>query len=77
MAPAELEAVLLAHPGVADAAVVGVADTLAGELPRAFVVLNQSWDARTSEADIQGFVAGELFVKSSFCRGGFSESFRF
>jgi acyl-CoA synthetase (AMP-forming)/AMP-acid ligase II len=37
--PAELEAVLLSHPAVADAAVVPLADADAGEIPRAFVVL--------------------------------------
>ena len=37
--PAELEAVLLSHPAVADAAVVPLADAEAGEIPRAFVVL--------------------------------------
>jgi acyl-CoA synthetase (AMP-forming)/AMP-acid ligase II len=36
--PAELEAVLLSHPAVADAAVVPLADADAGEVPRAFVV---------------------------------------
>lgn len=38
VAPAELEAVLLSHPEVADAAVVGSSDEEAGELPKAFVV---------------------------------------
>ncbi|HEX8633942.1 MAG TPA: AMP-binding protein [Pyrinomonadaceae bacterium] len=38
VAPAELEALLLTHPSVADAAVVPVADEEAGELPKAFVV---------------------------------------
>jgi acyl-CoA synthetase (AMP-forming)/AMP-acid ligase II len=38
VAPAELEAVLIGHPGVLDAAVVGVPDAAAGELPKAFVV---------------------------------------
>ena len=38
VAPAELEAVLLSHPAVADAAVVALRDEDAGEIPRAFVV---------------------------------------
>uniref|UniRef100_A0A182QSE0 Luciferin 4-monooxygenase n=1 Tax=Anopheles farauti TaxID=69004 RepID=A0A182QSE0_9DIPT len=38
VAPAELEALLLAHPGVKDCAVIGVPDERAGELPMAFVV---------------------------------------
>ena len=38
VAPAEVEAELLAHPDVADAAVIGVADDEAGEVPVAFVV---------------------------------------
>jgi acyl-CoA synthetase (AMP-forming)/AMP-acid ligase II len=38
VAPAELEAVLVSHPAVADAAVVRLADEQAGEVPKAFVV---------------------------------------
>ena len=38
VAPAEVEAVLVAHPAVADAAVVGRADALWGEAVTAFVV---------------------------------------
>jgi acyl-CoA synthetase (AMP-forming)/AMP-acid ligase II len=38
VAPAELEALLLSHPKVADAAVIGSPDEEAGELPKAFVV---------------------------------------
>lgn len=38
VAPAELEAHLLAHPDVADCAVVPIADDSAGEVPRAYIV---------------------------------------
>lgn len=38
--PAEIEAAILAHPGVADAAVVGVPDARWGEVGRAFVEPN-------------------------------------
>ena len=39
IAPAELEAVLLSHPSIADAAVIPIADEECGEVPKAFVVL--------------------------------------
>ncbi|KAI1785728.1 phenylacetyl-CoA ligase [Ganoderma leucocontextum] len=39
VAPSELEGYLLSDPDVADAAVIGVPDEYAGELPRAYVVL--------------------------------------
>jgi 4-coumarate--CoA ligase len=38
VAPAELEALLVAHPSVADVAVIGMPDEEAGETPKAFVV---------------------------------------
>jgi acyl-CoA synthetase (AMP-forming)/AMP-acid ligase II len=39
VAPAELEAILTAHPAIADAAVIPSPDEAAGEVPKAFVVL--------------------------------------
>lgn len=55
VAPAELEALLLTHPQIADAAVIGLPDDEAGEIPAAYVVLKQGHDA--TAADIQRFVA--------------------
>jgi acyl-CoA synthetase (AMP-forming)/AMP-acid ligase II len=53
VAPAELEAVVLAHPAVADVAVVPSPDEEAGEVPKAFVV------ARTplEPEEVMAFVA--------------------
>jgi acyl-CoA synthetase (AMP-forming)/AMP-acid ligase II len=45
VAPAELEAVLLSYPAIADAAVVPSADEFAGEVPIAFVVLKEDASA--------------------------------
>jgi acyl-CoA synthetase (AMP-forming)/AMP-acid ligase II len=57
--PAELEAVLLTNPGVADAAVVGVRDLETGEeVPKAFVV-QQPGSALTAEG-IMDFVAAQV-----------------
>ena len=56
--PAELEALLLTHPDVADAAVIGLADEEAGEIPAAYVVLREG--AQATAEDIQGFVAGQV-----------------
>lgn len=39
--PQEIEHILTAHPDIAEAAVVGVKDPLRGELPKAFLVLNE------------------------------------
>ncbi len=50
VAPAELEAVLMTHPAVADAAVVGVPDDEAGERPRAWVVANGPLDREALQA---------------------------
>ena len=51
VAPAELEALLLTHPAVLDAAVVRRADEEAGEIPKAFVVLKADDASRATKAD--------------------------
>ncbi|KQR96326.1 AMP-dependent synthetase [Williamsia sp. Leaf354] len=57
--PAELEALLLSHPEIADAAVVGVVDAESGEeIPKAFVV-RQSGTEVTADA-VMEFVAGKV-----------------
>ncbi|AKS35064.1 4-coumarate--CoA ligase family protein [Mycolicibacterium goodii] len=57
--PAELEALLLTHPGVADAAVIGVRDSESGEeVPKAFVVRQPGADLTAEE--VIGFVADRV-----------------
>jgi acyl-CoA synthetase (AMP-forming)/AMP-acid ligase II len=56
VAPAELEAILLGHPNVADAAVIPSPDEEAGEVPKAFVVLKTP----TPAEEIMAFVAARV-----------------
>jgi acyl-CoA synthetase (AMP-forming)/AMP-acid ligase II len=58
VAPAELEALLLEHPAVADAAVVGSPDEESGEVPKAFVVPAAGRDLDVAE--LQEFVAARV-----------------
>jgi len=58
VAPAELEALLLTHELIADAAVIGVNDAEGEEIPKAFVVLQP--DAELSEDEVIAFVAGRV-----------------
>ena len=56
--PAELEALLLTHPQIADCAVIGIPDDEAGELPKAFIVAAPGQEL--SAEDVQGFVADKV-----------------
>ncbi|KAG9130105.1 hypothetical protein Leryth_012845 [Lithospermum erythrorhizon] len=58
VAPAELEGILLSHSSVDDAAVVGLADEEAGEVPAAWVVINPA--AKEREQDIMNYVASNV-----------------
>ncbi len=58
IAPAELEALLLEHPAVQDAAVIGVEDQEAGEVPKAFVVLRPRQSV--SPEQLMAFVNSKL-----------------
>ncbi len=53
--PAELEGVLLEHPSISDAAVIGKEDLESGEIPKAFVVTTPGTEV--SAEDVMSFVA--------------------
>ena len=56
--PRDLEEILFTHPAVANCTVVGKPDPLAGELPKAFIVLKPG--AVTSAEEIMSFVAAQV-----------------
>jgi len=58
VAPAELEALLITHPKIADVAVIGIPDDEAGEIPKAFVTTTPG-DSITLE-EIQALVSEHL-----------------
>ena len=61
VAPAELEALLVTHPKIQDAAVIGKPDERAGELPRAYLVPKPGQEV--SEEEIHSFIKGEVSIK--------------
>lgn len=59
MPPAELEALLLTNPKIADAAVIGAIEEETGEeVPKAFVVAQA--DVELTADDVIEFVAGQV-----------------
>ncbi|CAF2377362.1 unnamed protein product, partial [Brassica napus] len=58
VAPAELEALLLAHPEIADAAVIPIPDMKAGQYPMAYIL--RTAGSNLSESEIMGFVAKQV-----------------
>ncbi|MFE7115935.1 4-coumarate--CoA ligase family protein [Streptomyces sp. NPDC057654] len=79
VAPAELEAVLLAHEAIADAAVIGVVDGDGQEIPKAYVVRRAGSGAGVlsgalSEGDVMEYVAGRVAPYKKVRRVEFVES---
>ena len=68
VSPTELESVLLTHPSVAEAAVIGMSDELHGELPKAFVVKNVGFESVT-EQELIDYVTDNVTVFKRL-RGG-------
>ncbi|KAG8044199.1 hypothetical protein GUJ93_ZPchr0228g22244 [Zizania palustris] len=70
--PAELEALLITHPEIKDAAVVSMKDELAGEVPVAFIVRTEG--SEISEDVIKQFVAKEVVFYKRINRVFFADS---
>ncbi|KAE8688613.1 4-coumarate--CoA ligase 2 [Hibiscus syriacus] len=72
VAPAELEAMLIAHPDITDAAVVGKNDVAAGEVPVAFVV--KSDKSEISEDEIKQYISKQVVFYKRISRVFFIEA---
>lgn len=56
--PAEIEMVLLSHPGIREVSVIAAKDTLRGEVPKAIIVLKE--EASLTQKDVFRFCKGVL-----------------
>ncbi|PNT52531.1 hypothetical protein POPTR_001G036900v4 [Populus trichocarpa] len=72
VAPAELEALLLAHPEISDAAVVGMKDEDAGEVPVAFVVKSEK--SQATEDEIKQYISKQVIFYKRIKRVFFIEA---
>ncbi|KAI4335432.1 hypothetical protein L6164_014076 [Bauhinia variegata] len=72
VSPAEIEAMLLSHPNIADAAVVPMKDEVAGEVPVAFIV--RSNGSKISEDDIKQYVSKQVVFYKRINRVFFVDS---
>ncbi|CAK7337601.1 unnamed protein product [Dovyalis caffra] len=72
VAPAELEAMLIAHPNISDAAVVPMKDEAAGEVPVAFVV--RSNGSKITEDEIRQYISKQVVFYKRISRVFFTEA---
>lgn len=63
VAPAELEAVLVSHPKITDAAVTSVPDERLGEAPRAYVVRK---DEGLTEKEVTEYMASKVIITGTW-----------
>ncbi|GHB16861.1 MULTISPECIES: 4-coumarate--CoA ligase family protein [Streptomyces] len=73
VAPAELEALLLTHESVADAAVIGVLDADGNEIPKAYLVRGPAAQDLTAE-DVMAYVAERVAPYKKVRRAEFIEA---
>ncbi|MFI1223074.1 MULTISPECIES: AMP-binding protein [unclassified Streptomyces] len=73
VAPAELEALLLTHEHLADAAVIGVYDAEGNEVPKAFLVRGATGEDLTAE-DVMAYVAERVSPYKKIRRAEFIEA---
>ncbi|XP_074560716.1 4-coumarate--CoA ligase 1-like [Curcuma longa] len=71
VAPAELEALLVTHPKIADAAVVPMKDEIAGEVPVAFVV--RSNGSKITEDEIKQYISRQVVFYKRISKVFFTE----